>query len=80
MRNSYFWSPPGIASSRGWYEGVNSSQYEFVLNDKKIELECNTECSCKHIYYRGNFTIDDRSVTIRSVKKLLEEVKNQIIP
>lgn len=72
MRNSYFWSPPCVASSRRSYEKKNSLHVVGDYNGHEIDLECSTECSCKNIYYKGTFIIDGVKKNIRGVKALLK--------
>jgi hypothetical protein len=79
MSKSFFWKPPLTANKRRYFEDINSYQFNFSENGDSINLECRTKCSSKHIYYKGEFFINNEKVTIKEVKKLLkEELKNEI--
>jgi len=72
MRKSYFWNSPSHAHERRYYEKKNSSEFNFISeNGIPINLKCITKCSCKNIYYKSEFFIDNKKVTIREVKKLI---------
>jgi hypothetical protein len=72
MRNSYFWNPPKNASSRRNFEKQNSDSYNFKIGNDEIKLQCNTSCSCNHIYYKGVFYINNSKVTIAKIKNLYD--------
>jgi tRNA1(Val) A37 N6-methylase TrmN6 len=72
MSKSYFWNPPYSANKRRYFEDINSLKCNFISeNGISINLECRTKCSAKHIYYKGEFYINNEKVTIREIKKLL---------
>jgi hypothetical protein len=84
MRNAYFWTPPGAANARRSYESRNSDsfncEFELVTQLKtkqkvqkiSLELECDTSCSCKNVYYHGRFYENGRKTTSKRVQTLLE--------
>lgn len=71
MQGSYFWMCPKQADSKRWYEKNYSLTVEGIFNNKKISLNCKTDCSHSIVYYKGTFFIDGKKVTIREVKKLI---------
>lgn len=75
MKGSYFWTPPAFASSRRNMEERYSFHVEGTFNNQKIDLECRTTCSCKNVYYKGIFYIENIKCTIVKVKNLLKKGK-----
>lgn len=71
MRNSFFWKPNSNASGRRSYEENNSLFIEGLFMRCPVSFKCETSCSCKNIYYKGQFFINNKKVTIASVKKLI---------
>ena len=68
-KKSYFWSPPGTASSRRSMEFKDN--LIFNLGGKKYEIEQELYCSCKNVYWSNRIYIDGRKKTIIALKKLL---------
>jgi hypothetical protein len=75
MKNSYFWNSPGAAGQRRYYEEQHSYTDMININGKKLEINCITSCSCKNIYYKGEFYFDGQKKNISVLKKILEEIK-----
>lgn len=70
MKNSYFWNPPGIASQRRSYENQHSFKFEYP----GLKVDCDTECSCKNIYYKGFFEFEGKKTTLTKIKNLYNAI------
>jgi len=72
MKNCYFWNPPGNASSRRYYEGQKSMNFEFNLKRHHYKVDIHTTCSCKNIYFHREIYVDGNRKNIRALRKCLE--------
>lgn len=75
MKNSYFRSPPMSASSRRNYENYNSFSYTFDYKGDSYEIDLTTECSCRHIYYKGRFYKNGYTRDVRIIKNILKDLE-----
>lgn len=71
FRNSYFWTPPRVASSRRNMEFDN--EYEFEYNGKKHRVEQTLSCSCKNVYYTLFVCVDGTKKDVRVLKTILKK-------
>lgn len=76
MRNAYFFTPPGNASSRRRYERQHSHEkIEWEEGGHIYTAEYITDCSCKNVYAHGIYTKDGNKTTITAVKNSLKRLK-----
>lgn len=69
MRNAYFWSSPGNAASRRWYERNHSvDKIEWDEGGHHYTAEYDTTCSCHHIYASGYYTRDGKKTTLTAIR------------
>jgi len=68
-KNSYFWNPPGNASSRRYMEFEHT--LEFSLNGDVYEVIQQLDCSCRNVYYSLRIYLNDTKKDIRLLKKLV---------
>lgn len=71
FRNAYFWNPPANAAGRRSYERKNSFSVKFKHNGDVYEYTSSVSCSCKNVYYRGTFSVNGKTQTVRAFKKLV---------
>lgn len=72
MGGAYFYRPPSNAAGRRSYEKWNSISGEFRLKGDLYHVSLNTDCSCKHVYFSRNITVNGVKKNIKAVKKALE--------
>ena len=68
--DSYFWSPPGNASSRRSMERKNNWSVGFRHEGVRYSYSSAVRCSVKNVYYKGHFQADGKRVTVRAFKAL----------
>ena len=71
MKGCYFWSPPGTASGRRYYETQRCNKLSFIYDGALYEINQSTDCSCKNIYYSLSVMVDGKSKDVRAIKKLV---------
>lgn len=71
LSGSYFWKPPGGASSRRQMEKNESIALSFRSGGHLYAYTARVSCSCKNVYYSGEFTIDGERKTVRSFRRLI---------
>ncbi len=80
MRRSYFFNPPGSASSRRGFEMQNSRGIlRFEVDGCYYTWEQVTSCSCKTVRYRSSVTKDDVKRDIRAIKKVSKQVAESVV-
>lgn len=58
MKGAYFWRPPGTASSRRSMEALAARDLSFKRGGRVYRYTCRLDVSCKHVYYRGEFSLN----------------------
>ena len=58
LKGSYFWTPPRNASGRRFMEARDSWAVSIRHQGHSYEYESSVDCSCNHVYYRGEFRLD----------------------
>ena len=79
MKGSYFWNPPGNASSRRAYENKRTFEktcIEFAGDRYEFEADCT--CSCKNIYFKKEIFKNGRKTTILTLKNVLKKIDKLI--
>ena len=71
FKSSYFWSPPGHASSRRQMENRESTSLSFSLDGTVYDIVQSVTCSCKNVYYSLSIAVDGISKNVRALKKLV---------
>ena len=74
MRGSFHWRPPCNARQRRIMEEENSNQVKLRHKGVVYEVEQDTTCSAKYVYYRCRILVDGVKKDIRALKKLIEEL------
>ena len=75
MKNSYFWSPPSSSAQRRLFENQRTAANIFYFFGSQIGVAITTRCSCKNIYYNGNFYLNDVKVNVSKVKNIINAIK-----
>ena len=69
MKNAYFFTPPGNASGRRYYERQHShGRIEWEEGGHKYSAEYIVECSCRNVYARGCYTKDGNKTTLTAIR------------
>lgn len=79
MKNSYFWSSPGCASSRRKYEDQRSFEkttIEFAGDIYEFNAKC--KCSCKNIYFTKEIYKNGKNTTLLTLKNILKKIDKLI--
>lgn len=73
LRHSYFWSPGFRAGQRR----ANEERNNMVYNNARYAIQCNCNYSesCRHCYYRGEFYVEGKKVTIRTIKNIVKALE-----
>ena len=72
-KSCYFWKPFGNSSNRRRTEDQRSFEVQFVTGGVRYQYVSTVTCSCQHYYYTGAFYCDDKKVTVRTWRKLLNQ-------
>jgi hypothetical protein len=70
LSRSYFWHPAGSANSRRRSEERNN--FQFSAEHFTVSVENSYHESCRNVYYKGIFHMDEKKVTVATIKKLSE--------
>ena len=75
LKNSYFWTPAGNASSRRYDEKRYSFSVQVEHEGHDYEYDSQVQCSAKNFYYRGAFYKDGMKGSVRIFKKLIKQLE-----
>lgn len=77
MRKSFYFTPPLNASQRRKYEVNNSLYTTFRWKDDEYEINQETNCSCRNVYYYVKYKKNGCEIKtdIRFVKKIFDQIK-----
>lgn len=73
-RNSYFWTPHSLSSSRRYAAFEHS--YDVSIGDIKIIFDSSYSESCRHCYYQKTISINNAVTTLTKVKTVHNELIN----
>lgn len=76
---SFNWTSRGNASSRRWreqkfYEENDDLELEYADDVVKVTFDYSE--SCKNVYYKCTIMVNDEKVTIRTIKNLINMLKD----
>ncbi len=71
LRNTYFWSNNGNASTRSWKERQHTFAVKFRHQGHLYEYDSDLRLSRNNAYYTGCFSIDGTKKDVRLFKKLV---------
>ena len=69
---SYFWTPPGGAAARREMESRESFAVFFPIGGDRFAYSSEVTCSCKNVYYTGEFYFNGEKKNVRVFKRALE--------
>ena len=72
-KRCYFWKPFGNSSARRRTEDQRSFEVQFVTGGVRYRYVSSVTCSCQNYYCSGDFYRDDKKVTVRTWRKLLNQ-------
>lgn len=78
MGGAYFYNPPSNAGARRYYEEKNSLYTKIIFENETYEINQETSCSCKHVYYNCNYDIRVIKSLAKKMKIKIEEQKNAL--
>ena len=73
---SYFWTPPGSASSRRSSEKQNSFEVPIHFDGDLYYYESSVTHSCRNVYYTGTFEHNDKKKNVRLFKALKHKIES----
>lgn len=76
MKNSYFFTPPGNASSRRRYEERHTLEISFEFNGHLYEYSATCNCSCKYVYFQDAFYFDGNKTTVTKFENAIKRMEN----
>ena len=81
FKNAYFWSAPGSASSRRWYEQKNTIPLiEWEEGGNTYTGRFDVTCSCKNVYASGYYTKNGKKTTLTAIKNSYKRLTTQECP
>ena len=78
FKGAYFFTPPSNASGRRYYEEKNKRLIEFDYDGMKYSYSCYIRCSCKNVYYEGDFCVNGFKKNVKSFKAVKKELLEAI--
>lgn len=76
MKNAYFWTPPGSAAGRRWYEEKHTCPpVEWSEGGHTYSAAYDVRCTCRNIYARGEYTRDGKKTTLTAIKNSLARLQ-----
>ena len=76
FRNSYFWTPPKYASSRGYMERENTyREVEWGEGGHAYTAKYNVSCSCRNVYAHGTYTRDGEITNLTAIRNSLKRMQ-----
>jgi hypothetical protein len=72
-KNSYFWNSSLNATNRRFKEFKNSFECE-ILGDK-LNINTSLTMTCKNVYYKKEYILNNENKDLRAVKKLLRSLE-----
>jgi len=71
---SYFWTSPSIASSRRSMENFNTWNATIRIGQDNYHYSSDVSCSCRIVYYTGNFCHNGTKKDVRLFKVLYNKL------
>lgn len=69
MRSAYFFTPPGNANGRRYYERKHShDRIEWQEGGHTYTAAYTVSCSCKNVYAYGEYTRDGKKTTLTAIR------------
>lgn len=72
FKSAYLFKPPSGASSRRYYERVNSQELAFNLGENEYRMLINIECSCRNVYARTEYYLNGEKKNRRILLNLIK--------
>lgn len=74
LSKSYSWLPRTTAEGRRYSELKHNDCYETNILGVTIHAENWYRESCKNVYYKGIFYIDDKKVTVKKIRSIKDDL------
>lgn len=77
-KNAYFWTPEKSAGGRRWNEKKYSKYTEWEEGGHEWSARTIMEQSCHNVYFRTEYTKDNKKTNLTAVRNSLERMKGEV--